>query len=583
MRTARTSTPRSSIADLVLDNYAGHMRELSHRHGLRLSIEGYGGGPLDEIPLAGRADMPMGEFWTGKELYESWVGEEPHPVNKEMASAGHVYGRPVIGAEAYTAVERNAKWMNHPFRLKELGDVMLTIGINRFIFHRYAMQPWRDRKPGMTMGRYGIHFERTNTWWEQSRAWLTYLARCQYLLQRGRFVAEVAYLTSEKGANQLPGREALEPPMPDGFAYDGLPPELLLSEATVKDGQIVLSSGMSYRVLVLPPGKSMRPALLARILELVAAGATVLGPSPSRSPSLSNYPSADAEVQRLAHELWGDCDGNSVTERRYGKGRIVWGRSLGEVLREFTGMPDFSVVGPRTAQTVNYIHRNIDGSDVYFVASPQAEAVTYLCAFRVAGRQPELWWRDTGRIERVAVYDEPPGATRLPIRLDPHGSVFVVFPRDSTSAEHGSAVLRDGVEVSGMPGTAPLVLRRKMSEIRVEVSQKGSFSLETAQGGAYELRTSAGRKLAVQVPPLPLPVHAEGPWDVEFPPNWGASPQVTFDRLISWTLHPNAGVRFFSGTATSRGSECRDPSAVSAPPLRRYRSISSGLQYNVIC
>ncbi|MCX6622082.1 MAG: glycosyl hydrolase, partial [Acidobacteria bacterium] len=174
---------RRTVADMLLDNYAGHMRELSHRHGLQLSIEGYGGGPLDDLAYAGRADMPMSEFWTGKELYESWVGEEPHPVNKEMASAAHVYGRPVIGAEAFTAVPRNGKWLNHPFRLKALGDTMFTQGVNRIIFHRYAMQPWVDRKPGMTMGPYGIHFERTNTWWEQSTAWLAYLARCQYLLR----------------------------------------------------------------------------------------------------------------------------------------------------------------------------------------------------------------------------------------------------------------------------------------------------------------------------------------------------------------------------------------------------------------
>jgi hypothetical protein len=189
---------RRTIADLIQDNYAGHMAKLSHARGLKLSMEAYGGGPLDDIPLAGRADLPVSEFWTGKELYESWVGEEPHPINKEMISAGHVYGRPVIAAEAFTAVARNAKWMNHPFRMKALGDTMFALGVNRFIFHRYAMQPWTNRAPGMTMGQYGVHFERTNTWWEMSTAYLTYLARCQHLLQQGRFVADVAYLNSEK-------------------------------------------------------------------------------------------------------------------------------------------------------------------------------------------------------------------------------------------------------------------------------------------------------------------------------------------------------------------------------------------------
>ncbi len=180
---------RRTIADLLLVNYAGHFRELSHQHGLKLSIEAYGNGPLDDLPYAGLADLPMSEFW---------MGMEPWWVTKEMASAAHTYGKPVLAAEAFTSRAWNGKWQNHPFRFKPLGDQMFTLGINRFVIHRYAMQPWLNRWPGMTMGPYGIHFERTITWWEQSKAWLTYLARCQHLLQQGRFVADVAYLDSER-------------------------------------------------------------------------------------------------------------------------------------------------------------------------------------------------------------------------------------------------------------------------------------------------------------------------------------------------------------------------------------------------
>jgi hypothetical protein len=544
---------RRTIADLIQDNYGRHMTKLSHDHGLKLSIEGYGGGPIDDIPFTGRADLPIGEFWTGKELYESWVGEEPHPINKEMVSAAHVYGRPVIGAEAFTAVPRNARWMNHPFRMKALGDTMFTVGINRFIFHRYAMQPWTNRLPGMTMGQYGVHFERTNTWWEMSTAYLTYLARCQHLLQQGRFVADVAYLNSEKAPNLHPGREALTPSMPDGYDYDIVPPEAFLT-ASVDQGRIALPSGMKYRVVVLPPGETMRPALLNKIKQLVADGATVIGPPPRRSPSLEGFPHADAQVRRLARELWSDSDGTSITEHRFGKGKVIWGKPIGDVLRDSSPMPDFTVIGPRTAQTVNYIHRDIDGTDVYFVASPQAEATTYLCSFRVSGRQPELWWPDTGRIERIAVYDTVPEATRIPIRLGPYGSVFVVFPKGSAPADQVVAATRDNIEITGMPGTSPTDLRGAQSQIRIERDGRGGFSLEVARGGVYELRTAAGRRLRREVPALPEPVEIRGPWTVEFPKNWGAPPQITMERLISWTGHANPGVKYFSGTASYRRS-----------------------------
>jgi len=542
---------RRTIADLIQENYAGHMRTLSHARGLELSMEAYGGGPIDHVALGGRADLPVSEFWMGKELYESWVGEEPHPINKEMVSAAHVYGRPVIAAEAFTAVARNGKWMNHPFRMKALGDVMFALGVNRFIFHRYAMQPWINRFPGMTMAQYGVHFERTNTWWEMSSAYLTYLARCQYLLQQGRFVADVAYLNSEKAPNAHPGREALTPAMPAGYDYDIVPPEVLLT-ASAGQGRLWLPSGMSYRLLVLPSADAMRPELLEKIKQLVAGGATVLGPPPRRSPSLAGYPNADAEVRRLAHELWGGLEGSSLTEHRFGQGRVLWGKTIGDALRDVNPMPDFTVIGPRTAQTVNYIHRSIAGSDVYFVASPQAEAVTYLCSFRVTGRQPELWWPDTGRIERAAVYDTVPAGTRLPIRLGPYGSVFVVFPPDSAPTGQVIAATRDKVEISGMQATAPDDLRHAQAEIRIERLPDGSFEAEVAQGGVYELRTASGRRLRREVAALPPPLEITGPWTVTFPPGWGAPERISLEKLISWTSHPDPGVKYFSGTATYR-------------------------------
>jgi hypothetical protein len=108
--------------------------------------------------------------------------------------------------------------------------------------------------------------------------------------------------------------------LPAGYDYDALSPELLLSQLTFRDGRLTLPNGMSYRVLVLPGGNTMRPALLGKIKELVQQGATVVGPPPSKSPSLSDYRRADAEVRRLAAELWGDSDGASITEHRVGKG-----------------------------------------------------------------------------------------------------------------------------------------------------------------------------------------------------------------------------------------------------------------------
>ncbi len=327
---------RQTVSDLLIDNYAGHFRELLNRHGLRLSVEAYDGAPCDEMTYAGQADEPMAEFW-------SWGFQTPYSCT-EMTSAGHVYGKRIIGAEAFTATD-GEKWLHHPASIKALGDWAFCEGINRFVFHRYALQPWRDYAPGMSMGPWGLHYERTQTWWEQSSAWHEYLARCQFLLRQGLFVADICYLQPEGSPRRfsptLPNYTGNMPERPR-YNFDGCTPEVVITRMQVKDGRLVLPDGMSYRLLVLPQVETMTPQLLRKIKELVEAGATVLGPPPVKSPSLANYPQCDAEVQQLASELWGQlkvpASGGSVRlplagktpteERRLGKGRLIWSETF---------------------------------------------------------------------------------------------------------------------------------------------------------------------------------------------------------------------------------------------------------------
>lgn len=311
---------RRTIADLLLANYAGHMRELAHRSGLRLSIEAYGDGPLDDLPFAGRADEPMAEFW-------SWTRFGAAETCTAMASAAHVYGKPILGAEAFTATDAE-KWLGHPGNIKDLGDWAFCQGINRFVFHRYALQPWKDVRPGVSMGPWGLHYERTQTWWEQSRAWHAYLARCQFLLQQGRFVADLCFLQPENAPQdgRSPVKGNHERP---GHNFDICPAEVVLQSMQVKDGRLVLPDGMSYRMLVLPRTGVMTPSLVRKIRDLVAAGATVLGCPPAKSPSLVDYPACDAEVRAVARELWGDGEPPAgLTSRPFGQGHLIWGREV---------------------------------------------------------------------------------------------------------------------------------------------------------------------------------------------------------------------------------------------------------------
>ena len=421
---------RRTIADLYADNYFGYFGELCHKAGLKFSTEPYGNGGFDTMQAGGTADIPMGEFWVGGGAMET---------TKLASSIGHTYGNQVIGAESFTADDRAGKYLVEPYGIKALGDYVFTQGINRYIFHRYAHQPWMNLRPGMTMGPWGMHLDRTITWWDDASAWLRYVARCQFLLQQGRFVADACYFVGEGAPNDLPARSQLKPELPAGYDYDGIDATVLLRRMAVRNGRLVLPDGMSYRLLVLPNGGSMTPALARKVQSLVRAGATVVGPRPSQSPRLSNAEANAAAVRKVADAGGGGVDGVKVKEHRYGQGRVVWGKSLAEVLASLRVLPDYEARGGRTVM----IHRTVGGSEVYFVSNQRYLPADVECTFRVSGKAPELWDPVTGAMSAAPVYRVEGGRTTVPLHFGPAGSVFVMFRKPATGGHFTSVVFSD--------------------------------------------------------------------------------------------------------------------------------------------
>jgi len=416
---------RRTIADLFAEKYYGRFKELCNQRGLMASIEPYNG-PYESLQSGKPADIPMGEFW---------VGQKPHFSVKLAATVGHIYGKPIIGAESFTAApsKEHGRWLDDPYAFKAAGDLAFSLGINRYIFHRYALQPWTNRIPGMTMGQWGSHFDRTCTWWEQGSAWMKYIARSQFMLQQGLFVADAAAFCGETAPVQMP---EINPALPPGYDYDGINADVLLNQASVKDGVLTLKSGMRYRVLSLfPQNRTMTPQLLRKLRGFVADGLTLVGPPPEKSPGLAGYPKYDAEVKALVAELWGDCDGKTITEHPFGKGRIFWGQTMAQVFASLKVSPDFSFTTNNGSQLV-YIHRLDGAADIYFVANQRDQFDSADCTFRVSGKVPEFWYPDTGRIEPAPVWREENGRITVPLNFDPAGSVFVVFRKKADSGDH---------------------------------------------------------------------------------------------------------------------------------------------------
>jgi hypothetical protein len=605
---------RRTIADLFAENYYGHFAELCRQHGLMNAVEPYTG-PFESLQCGAPADVVMGEFWSGS---------QGHPSVKLAASIAHIYGKTIVGAESFTASPEHGRWQNDPYSLKTLGDLAYCQGLNRYVFHRYAMQPWTNHWPGMTMGQWGFHFERTVTWWEQGKSWIDYISHCQFLLQQGRAVSDAAYFTGESAPVEM---RVGNPALPAGYDYDAINADVLLHGATVKNGRISLTSGANYAALILPPNDSdMTPQTLQRLRELVRAGATVVGPRPQHSPSLAGFPKCDAQVKKFADELWGKCDGTSVLENSVGKGRIVWGKSLANVFASQNLKPDFEFQGASATTRLAYVHRVAGEADIYFVSNQRRQFDSAECTFRVSDKIPELWHPDTGMIESAPVWSAQAGRTTVRLDFEPAGSVFVIFRHAADGADHVVAGSGNfATELAGVPkleiqhavytatdGAGEMDVTAKLSELvrdgqlviaanndtsgrdpavnhekelRVDyaldgkpghviahenetltlpatttVGQSPQWKTSLAAGGSpvvkawgngrVELRMVSGKVLHADAANLPAPQEVTGSWNLSFPPNWGAPPTVTLEKLISWTDHTNDGVRYFSGTAT---------------------------------
>ncbi len=438
---------RRTIADLFAENYYGHFAELCREHGLMNAVEPYTG-PFESLQCGAPADVVMGEFWTGS---------QGHPSVKMAASIAHIYGKTTVGAESFTAGPEHGRWQNDPYSLKTLGDLMYCQGLNRYTFHRYAMQPWTNRWPGMTMGQWGFHFERTETWWNQGKPWIDYITHCQFLLQQGRAVADAAYFTGESVPVEM---RVGDPALPGGYDYDAINADVLLHGATVKNGRITLPSGASYAVLILPPADvNMTPQMLEGIRKLVRAGATVVGPRPQHSPSLADYPKCDAQVKKIADELWGQCDGSNVLENSDGKGHIVWGKSLSDVFAAQNLKPDFEFTGAVANVKLAYTHRIAGNADIYFVSNQRRQFDSADCTFRVSGKLPELWHPDTGVIEPAPVWSAEAGQTKVRLDFEPAGSVFVVFRHAADNADHVVTVSGNLPVPASTPAKSKLEIR----------------------------------------------------------------------------------------------------------------------------
>jgi hypothetical protein len=474
---------RKTIADLTSDEHYAQVEASIHAHDMGHYGESHEGGRAfiaDGMEVKKLNEVPMSAMWT----QTPGVNKERYGYNaddRESASVAHIYGQNLAAAESMTAAE--APWGWSPSTLKPTADQEFLNGINRIVIHESAHQPLVGKAPGLTLGPYGQWFNRNETWAEQAGPWLDYLARTSYLLQQGHFGADLLYFYGED-SNLTAIFDEKSPEVPAGYGFDYVNADALIHELTATNGRITTKSGMSYRLLGLDPySRHMSLPVLRAIHKLVADGAIVAGTKPNDDPSLADD---RAEFTKLNDELFGDGSG----VHKVGNGAVYAGQTPAEAFKALQVPPDFDYTHPETDARLLFVHRKLADGDLYFVDNRNDRGEQVDATFRITGKAPELWYAETGKSE-PASFTIAGGHTTVPLKLEPWGTVFVVFRKPTSETSH----------------VVPAPTQTELATI-------------------------------------------QGPWPLSFQPDRGAPPSITLETLSSWSENHDTGVKYFSGTGT---------------------------------
>ncbi len=548
---------RRTVGDLIVAEHYDAFAAHAAKYGLGTHSESGGphGAPLDALETFRSSTFPQTEYWAMSKEHRSTDSDRFFV--KEGASAAHIYGKPLVADEGMTSV--GPQWSESlGMNLKPSFDQAITEGMTRLVWHQFTSSPANTGVPGQEYFA-GTHLNPKVTWWKQSESFLAYLNRAQYMMQQGQPVADLLYYYGEEVPNFVRLKADDPGHVLPGYDYDVTNQDALLHRMLVNGG-LRTPEGITYRALALPTTRVISAAALAKAIEYLRGGGILIGERPLRSLGVVSA----AEKERFdatVHSVWDACDGSAGKHVAVGQGQIFCTDNSREALRAIGVAPDFEVPSSQTA-LVDYIHRRTADTDIYFIRNTQPKMLQTMVTLRVDGKQPLLFDASTGDAEETLLFAATADhRTELPLTLPAYGSVFVVF-HGPAAKKHvvaltldGRAIYNAGGQTSSNSGAAEAAL-----PIGLKLTPEG---LDTPAQGGYRVTYADGSKADLAAKPVEA-VSVAGPWTLTFPPDWGAPAMVRLKELGSWSASADAGVRYFSGTATYRTTVHLPASALAA-------------------
>jgi len=460
---------RKTIGELITENHYEVIGEELHKRGMKRYTESHENMRIyfaDGMDVKRKSDIPMSAMWQPGALAEGPNEEIRSRADiRESASVAHIYGQNIVAGESMTTVGNS--FQPHPGSLKRTADMEMASGLNRFVVHTSVHQPIDSLMPGFSLGPFGQWFTRQETWADQAKAWTTYLARSCYLLQEGKFVADVLYYLGENTNITSQFAQSL-PNVPTGYEYDIANATVILEAVQPSNKKLITKTGMKYSLLVLDStAKMMSLKVLKQLLVFAKAGVNIVGQQPLQSPSLTDNV----------------AEYNNTLKALLAQPSVKFGNDQKETLKKI-GVTEDVLISNQKAEIL-YVHRSTPTKEIYWLNSRSAENNSATVSFRVTGKKPQLLNPITGEISAVS-YEMKNGRTELKLNFTPWDAYFIVFdqPTSQQSLNIPSWKTISTSTVAG-PWTIHFQKQRSAPETPVQFNELKSYTTSNEPGIKY--------------------------------------------------------------------------------------------------
>jgi hypothetical protein len=411
---------RQTLSEMIADNHYAVITEEVHKRGLSHYSEALENGRPslgDGMRMRRHADIPMAAMWSFDTANNTGPAPQYWSDIREAASVAHIYGQNIVAAESLTSAV--SPWAFSPKDLKPMIDMEFALGVNRPIIHTSVHQPLTEKAPGLSLFVFGQYFNRLDTWAEYAKPWVTYITRNAYMLQQGRFAADVAYFYGEETPLTALYNDAPPTDVSHQNGFDYVNADVILDKLS-NDGSalVVADSGARYQAIYLGgTSQYMSLAVLEKLAALVEGGATLIGHKPQGSPKLTD----DAErFNQVADELWSG---------QYAK-QVVRAENIQQGLDKVGIAADFRFQSEHSDSVVMFVHRTTANSEIYYFTNRKDKTEKGQFYLRQSGVKPQLFNAVSGETSSLP-YRTEGQYTVIDYTLKGFESGYIVFEKDA--------------------------------------------------------------------------------------------------------------------------------------------------------